>query len=164
MFGTLKGNRAGEADRQISEITVAGAANADAADFKNTVHVGNGVGNLGAYSGGSGIEQGVNCAASETPTDGDDDSSDKERGDGIGKAKPIHMIDTACEDKREAQDNDAGGPDIRGKMQRVGLEGLAFIFGSNAAESAGAPHVNRHGNQHYGESPYGRLDFDATEE
>ena len=49
-------------------------------------------------------------------------------------------------------------------MQGVGFESLAIVFGGDAAESAGAPPVDGHRDQHHGESPDRRLDFNVAEE
>ena len=49
-------------------------------------------------------------------------------------------------------------------MQRVGFESLAFILGGDAAERAGTPPVDGHGNEHHGEGPDRGLDFDVAEE
>ena len=53
-------------------------------------------------------------------------------------------------DKRQAQDYDAGGPDIGSEMQSVGLRAwLSYLVG-NAVESAGTPEVDCHGDEHHG--------------
>ena len=84
LLGTLEGDGAGQTDGEIGEIAIAGAADADAADFEHTIHVRNSIGDLGANSGGSGVEQGVDGAPRQAPAHGNDDAGDEQSGDGIG--------------------------------------------------------------------------------
>jgi len=49
-------------------------------------------------------------------------------------------------------------------MQRVGFERLTVVLGSDAAESAGAPPIDSHRDEHHGECPEGWFDFHVAEE
>ena len=159
LFGTLESYGTCEADGEIGEIAVARAADADATDFEDALDVRNGVDDLGADTGGGGVEKSVDGAAGEAPAYGDDDSCYEECGDGIGEAQPIEMIDATQNYQDEAQYDYARGPDVCRKVKGVGFERLAFVFGGDAAQSARAPHIHGHGDEHHGESPDGRFDI-----
>ena len=73
------------------------------------------------------------------------------------------MVLTSRQDQRQAHHDHPRGPDVGGEVQCVGFERLALVLGGDAAESAGAPPVHGHGNQHYNESPDGGFDFNPAE-
>jgi len=98
LLRALKCNSAGKADREIGEIAVAGAADAHPPDFEHAIHARDGVDNLSADSSGSGVKQSVGSAPRQAPAHGNDDASDEQGSDGIGKAKPIQMIDAPQQD------------------------------------------------------------------
>ena len=102
LFGALEGYGAGQAYGEVDEVAVAGAANPHAIDFEDALHVQDCVGDLGANAGGSGVEQGVDGAAGQAPTDGDDYAGNKQGGDRIGVLQPIHMEVSADDDEGEA--------------------------------------------------------------
>ena len=95
LFGSLKGDGASEPNREVGEITVAGAANAHASDFKNAIHARDGVGNLRPDSGGRSVEEGVDGAARKPPADRNNHASHEQRCNRIGETQPVEMIDTA---------------------------------------------------------------------
>jgi hypothetical protein len=135
LLGTLEGDGAVKADRQVGEITVAGLTDAHPPDFKYSIHAGNGVGDLREHSGRSRVEQRVDRAPRQTPTDGNDDAADEQSGNGIGTAESLQMIDAPQQNEDKAEHNHARGPDVSRKMQRVGFESLALVFGGDAPES-----------------------------
>ena len=163
LLGALEGDGAGETNGKIGEVAVAGAADAHATDFEHAIDARDGVGDLGADAGGSGVEQGVNGAARQPPAHRDDDAGDEQSGNGIGAAQPIQMIDAAQQNRAKAEHDHARGPDVGGEMQGVGFESLAFVFRGDAAEGARTPPVHSHGDQHHGECPDRRFDFDVAE-
>ena len=59
LLGTLESESPGHANDQVGEVVVAGAADADAVHFEHALDVKDGVGNLGANAGGSGVEKRV---------------------------------------------------------------------------------------------------------
>src|ERR1700733_11378938 len=74
------------------------------------------------------------------------------------------MILAPQQNQREAEHDHARSPSIGRKRKGVGFESLAFILGSNAAQRAGTPPVDHHGNNHYAKRPNRRLDVDPAEE
>ena len=164
LAGALKSHRAREPHGEIGEIAVPGAADAHAIDFEDAVNARDRVVDLGAHARRRGVEQRVDGAASQSPTDGDHDSGDKQRGDGIGIAQPVDVIGASDENQRQSEHDHARGPDVGGEVQRVGFQRLTVVFGGDAAEHAGAPPVEPHGKQHHGKSCDRRLDFDAAKE
>src|SRR5580704_17423934 len=108
LLGALKGNRTGEADGKVGEVAVARTADADATDFENTLDARDRVDDLGADTGGRGVEEGVNGAAGQSPAYGNDDSGDEESGDGIGDAEPIQAVGTSQQYYDKAEHDHAG--------------------------------------------------------
>ena len=85
LFGALEGYGAGEADGKIGEIAIAGAADAHAPDFEHAIHVRNRIGDLGADSGGSGIEQSIDGSPRQPPAHGNDHARDEKAAMGSAK-------------------------------------------------------------------------------
>src|SRR3954470_3957263 len=77
LLRALEGHVAGHSYRDIGEVAIAGATNANAINLKHTFHAGNSLANSGSHTGGSGIEQGVDRFARETPAYIDDHSGHK---------------------------------------------------------------------------------------
>src|SRR6202142_22787 len=86
LLGALESYVAGDTYRKISEVTIAGAANAHAVDFKQTIDGGNRGDNLVAYAGRGGVEQGVNRLAGQAPADVDDHAGHEQRCDWVSIA------------------------------------------------------------------------------
>src|SRR5580698_4184524 len=147
LLGTLEGYVAGQADRKVGEVAVAGAANADAIHFDQSIHFVDRCQDVGAHAGRSGIEQSVDGSAGQSRTHVHDDSGDNERGHGVGITQPVQTIEATDQHQGQANHHDAGGPDVGGEVQGNGLERRAVILSRNFSESAGAPEIHRHGNK-----------------
>jgi hypothetical protein len=163
LFGSLEGDGAGEADGEIGKVAIAGAPDADAADFEYAIHARNFTDNLGTNPGGSGIEQSIDGAPCQPPAHGNDHARDEKSRDRIGHAEPLQTIGASRQNKNQTEDNDTSGPDVGGKVECIGFQRLAIVFGGDAAQGAGAPVVHRHGDQHNDKGPDRRLDINAAE-
>ncbi len=84
LLGPLESYSAGQADREIGEIAVAGAANSHASNFEDAIHARNSIGDLNADTGRSSIKQRVDGAPRQTPAHGYDNARDEQGGDWIG--------------------------------------------------------------------------------
>src|SRR5580693_6040804 len=63
LLGTLEGYVASQADGKISEVAVAGAPDADAVHFNQSIHFVDGSQDVGAHTCRSGIEESVDGSA-----------------------------------------------------------------------------------------------------
>src|SRR6266436_2252378 len=73
LLGALESNVAADADGQVGKVAVAGATNAHPVHFEQTVYRRDCGDNLVAHSLRSGVEQGVDRLAGQTPAYVDDD-------------------------------------------------------------------------------------------
>jgi hypothetical protein len=132
----LESHAAGEADRDVGKVAVAGAADADAVHFEKAIDAAHGVDDAAAGPGGCSVEEGVNRLAGEAGADKDDHPADEQRGNGVGVDQPRNAVTSADEDQSQPQGNHAAGPDVGGEMQGVGLQGLAIVFVGDLSQPA----------------------------
>src|ERR1700688_1502870 len=163
LAGALKSYGARQSYGEVGEIAVPSAANADAIDFENAVDARYSVVDLRSNAGRGGVEQSVNGAASQPPAYGNHNSGHKQSGDRVGIAQPIDAKGAADENQDQPEYDHPGGPDVGGKMERVGFQRLAVVFVGDAAKCARAPPVHAHREQHHRKSGDGRLNFDSPE-
>ena len=164
LAGALESDGARESYGEIGEVAVPGAADAHAIDLEDAIDARDCIVNLGAHSRRSGVEQSVDGAPGQPPTDGDDDSRYEQCGNRIGIAQPVDVIGASDQNQGQTEHDHAGGPDVGGKVQGVGFQRLAVVFGGNASEDARAPPVEPHGKQHHGKGRDRRFDIDAAKE
>ena len=88
MAGALESYSPRQSYGKIGKIAVPGPADADSVDFENALHVQDRVIDLRSRSRRRSVEQGVNGAAGQAPTDENHYAGDEQRGDGIGKPQP----------------------------------------------------------------------------
>src|SRR5258706_3320512 len=88
LFRALKSHVACQADRKIGEISVSRTPYAYPVHFQQSIHPGNRHHNLAAYTGGSGIEQGVDCLSRQSPADPSHNSAAKHTDATISASQP----------------------------------------------------------------------------
>ncbi len=123
----LEGEVAREADGEIDEVLIAGAAHADALHIMHAVDAGELAHQVAMGLLRGGIEQSVDGLACELPAGEQDDDGDDERGDGIGKLQAGKSEVRAGPGGDESEKDGGGGPDVGAEVDGVGLQRGAAV-------------------------------------
>jgi len=143
--GLLEAGAARDGDGDIDKIALAGAAGANALGFENAGSLADRLGNAVAEAAGGGVQKSVEGAPAEAGAEPKNDAGDDESGERVERAEPGNAETHAEPSAGDAEDDDKGAPNVGGKMEGVGFEGVAGIFGGDAAEGTGAKEINAHG-------------------
>src|ERR1700687_1065250 len=136
LAGALKSYGARQSHGEIGEIAGPCPRKRSAIDFETAVDPRYSVVDLRSNAGRGGVEQSVNGAASQSPAHGHHHTGHEQGGDRVGIAQPVDAIGAADENQDQTEYDYPGGPDIGGKMERVGFQCLAVIFVGDAAKGA----------------------------
>ena len=98
------------------------------------------------------VKQHGHGPAGEPEAHNDDDARNEQRGDGVrhmqnAPERAVRRKVFAGLHAKQADEHDSGGPDVRGEMQGVGFQRLAFVLLGDTAEHGGPVDVHEQGNE-----------------
>jgi len=99
------------------------------------------------------IEQLVDVPAAQVPADLHDDAGHEQGRDRVGPLQPGEPERFRQAHEDEAEEDDAGGPEVGREVDRVGLQRRAGVLAGDAQERAGTGPVDHEGERHHQEGP-----------
>ena len=138
----LEAGGARDADIDVDEIALAGAAQANAIHPQDAFDTLCGGENPALQSRGRNVEQSFERAPAHARTYPNDDSGDSEGGERVRETQPGNAEALAKPHGDDSEQHDAGAPNVRGEMQRVGFQCFAGILPRDAGDAAGARPVD----------------------
>ena len=145
---------------QVNERLTAHIAHADAIHAAHILHLSNRHGNMIGQAVRRAVEQRVRRTPPKPQTYKDDDERDEKGRDGIGAHKDSALpARFAIPNQRQTDEDHAGAPDVRAKVQRVRFQGLAVVFLGRAGKHSRPRKIHDDGNAHRQKRPDAGIHF-----
>ncbi len=147
---------------QIDKDLIAGTTNARAEDPFDIFHLFDDRNDFLRQAVRRGIEQGIDGATTEFPTDVDDDERHNQCGKCIGAHQKRFLSDGFAEPhQRQTNDDDRRRPNIGTEMQCVGFQCLTVVLFRRAIQHPGARIIDDDGNTHRQKCPDAGINLDV---
>ena len=162
LLGVLKGEAARQGQREVGEVTRAGAAHASLLHGQHAFDALHFAHQAAPRFGGNFIHERAHGFMAQTERHAQDHDRDDDGGDRIGVAQPGDAETRAKPCGAEAGEHGQRGPDVGGKMEGVGGQrGRAGALG-HGAQLARAPEIDADGGDQHQHRPEGVAQLDGV--